>query len=83
MDDSGLLFLTDSLLGVAQILHLAAVALLRHFALVLFALQVQAEVSLVTSTRVAHGAIELPAWRHTHGQVTWDSLPWPWVVIRP
>ena len=34
-------------LGVAQGLHLAAVALLRHLALVLLALQMQPEVSLL------------------------------------
>lgn len=62
-------------LDVAQVLHLVPVALLRHFALVLLALQVLPELQLLAGPSVAHGAVELPAGRHAHGQVTGDPLP--------
>lgn len=62
-------------LDVAQVLHLAPVALLGHFALVLFALQVLPELHLLAGARVAHGAVELAAGSHAHGQVTGDPLP--------
>lgn len=61
-------------LDVAQVLHLTPVALLGHFALVLFALQVLPELHLLAGTRVAHGAVELATGSHTHGQVTGDPL---------
>lgn len=62
-------------MDVAQVLHLAPVALLGHFALVLFALQVLPELHLLAGARVAHGAVELAAGSHAHGQVTGDPLP--------
>lgn len=57
---------------------------LRHFCLMLLALEVLPEVRLLFGTTVAHGAVELSAGSHTHGQVPGDTLPrsgvvvWPW-----
>lgn len=41
------------------------------------------EVGLLLGSTVAHGAVELSAGSHTHGQVPGDALPWSGVVVRP
>lgn len=69
-------------LDIAQVLHLVPVPLLRHFALVLFALQVLPELHLLAGARVAHGAVELATGSHTHGQVTGDPLARAGIEVR-
>lgn len=49
----------------------------------LLALQMLPEICLLLGSTVAHGAVELSAGSHTHGQVPGDALPWPGVVVRP
>lgn len=49
----------------------------------LLALQVLPEVRLLLGSAVAHGAVELSAGSHAHGQVPRDALPRPGVVVRP
>lgn len=60
-----------------------AVSQLRHFSFVLLALQMLPEVRLLLGSAVAHGAVELSAGSHAHGQVSGDALPRPGVVVRP
>lgn len=71
------------LLAVAEVLHLVAVPQLGHFGFVLLALQMLPEVRLLLGSAVAHGAVELSAGSHAHGQVPGDALPRPGVVVRP
>lgn len=40
------------------------------------------EVRLLLGPAVAHGAVELSAGGHTHGQVPGNALPRPGVVVR-
>lgn len=49
----------------------------------LLALQMLPEVRLLLGSAVAHGAVELSAGSHTHGQVPGDALPRSGVVVRP
>lgn len=49
----------------------------------LLALQMLPEVRLLLGSAVAHGAVELSAGSHTHGQVPRDALPRSRVVVRP
>lgn len=41
------------------------------------------EICLLLRSTVAHGAVELSAGSHTHGQVPGDALPWSGVVVGP
>lgn len=49
----------------------------------LLALQMLSEICLLLGSTVAHGAVELSAGSHTHGQVPGDALPRSGVVVRP
>lgn len=49
----------------------------------LLALQMLSEVRLLLGSAVAHGAVELSAGSHAHGQVPRDALPRSRVVVRP
>lgn len=49
----------------------------------LLALQMLPEICLLLGSTVAHGAVELSAGSHTHGQVPGDALPRSGVVVRP
>lgn len=49
----------------------------------LLALQMLSEIGLLLGSAVAHGAVELSAGSHTHGQVPGDALPRSGVVVRP